>query len=704
LTNSQVSNLHNPVTILDSTTINFSLTGQEISGSVIESGISLNNLGEKSYNSLTDKPNIPSAQIQSDWNQTNNSSLDYIKNKPTIPTVITSHSELSNLGYADSGHTGFEPTLTKGNLTESTSSILTISNGINAVIGSGTSIQVSQATTSTAGYLSSTDWNTFNNKVNRSGDTMAGDLNFTGKGINTADYINLNNLYTHTGSEPIGSRFWNTTKGTTSLITSANSTLDDGQEVRYYVKASGDILNGELVQFSAWQGDHYTAKKAVPAEIIANPMLLMGIATENISNGSFGNITHFGEVTRGTTGWSVDDLLYFDNSTGQLTNVEPTAPSRRILIAAVIKEETSAPSANGIILVRLSWGSKLEELEDVDGSAPNATGDLLSWNNTGLTWERNAYNITDYATLSSLTFTAGSIPFAGATGLLTQDNDGFSYDDTGNFLKITSTAGKQLRLAYSDAVYSDFVQQSGGSLQITPTGAYIYSGKSLFVNSDTRYLIVGAGGDLRISYNGTKGVIDSGYVAPSDIHITTGVEKTLVLDTPVYDDFLPSVSVLATGGASPDTTNHTIQGVIGSYYSFDGGATEERLTIKIELLHGYKEGSDIEIHVHTMPSTTGSGNVIWYFDYFYSPVNAASIAGGTLSATQTIAASTQYNDYTTTIGIISGTGRKIGDFIIGTLRRTPSGAGDTYGADMLLKRVAAHAELDTTGSRQRYVK
>ena len=57
-----------------------------------------------------------------------------------------------------------EPSLTKGNLTEATSAVLTISGGTNAVIGSGTTIAVSQATTSTSGYLSSTDWNTFNAK------------------------------------------------------------------------------------------------------------------------------------------------------------------------------------------------------------------------------------------------------------------------------------------------------------------------------------------------------------------------------------------------------------------------------------------------------------------------------------------------------------------------------------------------------------
>ena len=36
---------------------------------------------------IKNKPSIPAAQIQSDWNQTNNTLLDYIKNKPTIPSV-----------------------------------------------------------------------------------------------------------------------------------------------------------------------------------------------------------------------------------------------------------------------------------------------------------------------------------------------------------------------------------------------------------------------------------------------------------------------------------------------------------------------------------------------------------------------------------------------------------------------------------------
>jgi hypothetical protein len=83
-------------------------------------------------------------------------------------TITVSQSGISTSGYLSSTDwntfNGKEPALTKGNLTEATSAILTITGGTNAVIGSGTSIQVSQATTTTSGYLSSTDWNTFNDK------------------------------------------------------------------------------------------------------------------------------------------------------------------------------------------------------------------------------------------------------------------------------------------------------------------------------------------------------------------------------------------------------------------------------------------------------------------------------------------------------------------------------------------------------------
>lgn len=171
-----------------------------------------------SYNDLINKPSIPDGQINSDWNAT--TGVRQILNKPIVPNNL---SQLNNdIGFVTNGYvtnaisakqdvlvsntniktingtsilgsgnvvisasggtwgtiTGTlsnqtdlqsalnvkQNIITTGNLIETTSSVLTITNGANSVLGSGVNVQVKQATTSQSGYLSSTDWATFNAK------------------------------------------------------------------------------------------------------------------------------------------------------------------------------------------------------------------------------------------------------------------------------------------------------------------------------------------------------------------------------------------------------------------------------------------------------------------------------------------------------------------------------------------------------------
>jgi|GEM_PF-1055539 len=98
----------------------------------------------------------------------------------------------------------YEPTLTKGNLTEATSSVLTISGGTGAVIGSGTTIQVKQASSTVSGYLSSTDWSTFNNKqatITLTTTGTSGAATFSSNTLNIPQYqAALTNPVTGTGT------------------------------------------------------------------------------------------------------------------------------------------------------------------------------------------------------------------------------------------------------------------------------------------------------------------------------------------------------------------------------------------------------------------------------------------------------------------------------------------------------------------------
>jgi hypothetical protein len=99
--------------------------------------------------------------------------------------------------------------LTFGNLTEATSSILTITGGTGAIIGSGTTIQVLQASGSQSGFLSSTDWTTFNGKQNALTNPITG----TGTSGQVAFF---NGTSTQTGSSTL-------TFGATSPLSLSNS-------------------------------------------------------------------------------------------------------------------------------------------------------------------------------------------------------------------------------------------------------------------------------------------------------------------------------------------------------------------------------------------------------------------------------------------------------------------------------------------------
>ncbi|GAF71456.1 unnamed protein product, partial [marine sediment metagenome] len=86
--------------------------------------------------------------------------------------------------------TAYEPALSKGNLTETTSAILTITGGTGAVIGSGATIEVQVAATGTPGYVTGADWDTFNGKQ----DTISVDSDyFTLSGVTVEFSTNYEN-------------------------------------------------------------------------------------------------------------------------------------------------------------------------------------------------------------------------------------------------------------------------------------------------------------------------------------------------------------------------------------------------------------------------------------------------------------------------------------------------------------------------------
>lgn len=104
---------------------------------------------------------------------------------------------------ADTSHNGYlsstdwntfnnkQPTITTGNLTDAGTDGIIVTNGSGAVIGTGTSLAQHVADTTHNGYLASTDWNTFNGKQAAGSyiTALTGDVTATGPGSSAASLV-----------------------------------------------------------------------------------------------------------------------------------------------------------------------------------------------------------------------------------------------------------------------------------------------------------------------------------------------------------------------------------------------------------------------------------------------------------------------------------------------------------------------------------
>jgi hypothetical protein len=237
-----------------------------------------------------------------------------------------------------------------------------------------------------------------------------------------------------------GKLSWNQPNGTVNVGLYNDVNVGVGEDVFYYVKATGAITKGDVIQYAGYQGDHALAKRAVQSEVNANPKLIMGIAKQNITNGDFGYVAHFGKIEGvDTKGVAVNSFVWFDSAgstAGNWTTTQPTAPNAKILLAVVIKAETSTNANNGVLLVRPTIEPKLEELQNVLITSV-ANGNVLSYdgtkwvNSTRLTTaETNITNIQNGTTI---------------VGKANADKDGNEFDAT--YLKKTTASSTYVPLS-----------------------------------------------------------------------------------------------------------------------------------------------------------------------------------------------------------------------------------------------------------------
>jgi len=223
-----------------------------------------------------------------------------------------------------------------------------------------------------------------------------------GSGLtNPVDHLDYNTAYSPTGSEPIGSNYWDAANHTVSTVLENGVILQNGQEIHVYGKnTSGSIIyNGTPVAVTTANGQ-FTAFGHVDITSPASAYAFIGLATQDFAINAFGYVTKIGVVRDINTNSFTEGRAVYVSASGGLTNTYPTVPNYVVSVGVVEYKH----AVHGRINVQSLIEPKLQDLSDVDGTPLTTDGQILVWNNTGKYFDAN-YNITSYGKFQTPTGT-----------------------------------------------------------------------------------------------------------------------------------------------------------------------------------------------------------------------------------------------------------------------------------------------------------
>lgn len=219
----------------------------------------------------------------------------------------------------------------------------------------------------------------------------------------------------------------------------------------------------------------------------------------------------------------------------------------------------------------------------------------------------------------------------------------------------------------------------------------------------TEIAVVESGVSKKISWNNLHSKLGG---SANYIEINSSGELFLRGDATVWDD----MRVPFSAGLQPDSGSRapsivqifddgiSSRGIYVTCFEDNAVNSEQEMYFAVQLPHSYKEGSDIEPHVHWVPDDTETGDVVWGLEYTWASID------GTYPVTSIIttvgsARGTRHQHTMTDFTPIDGTGKGISSMLSGRLFRNSSNVLDTYANGACLLEFDFHFEMDTMGSR-----
>ena len=201
-----------------------------------------------------------------------------------------------------------------------------------------------------------------------------------------------------------------------------------------------------------------------------------------------------------------------------------------------------------------------------------------------------------------------------------------------------------------------------------------------------------------------------GTQADDSAYVTIGTDGiTMYGDATVFDDLRVPVTATRAGGSKVPTfvqafdNGASSQGVFTSYFS---ASAEEELYFAVQLPHAWKEGSNIEPHVHWIGDADGGEGAVvrWGLEYTWANI------GATYSDTTIIYTTTQVpaediitgRHYISDFAEIDGTGKTLSSMLLCRIFRDATNAADDYTGEAGLLEIDFHHEISRLGTDTEY--
>lgn len=339
---------------------------------------------------------------------------------------------------------------------------------------------------------------------------------------------------------------------------------------------------------------------------------------------------------------------------------------------------------------------------NTDGSSPNASAmfDIQSTNRGLLIPRINLISTTDQSTISSpatsllIYNTNASISGTGA------DGTGYYYNEG------TSGTPAWKKLAASTA--TDMWKKTGN--------AGTDSANNFIGTTDLKSVQLRTNNIRRINISST-GLTSIGDGSNDLLIDSTGHIRMQGTATVFTDLVVPPFSTYV-GGSNPPlfvAMKNNGSGSVGvqtfTFQDQNSASNEQQVYFSIQMPHNWKEGSTIYPHIHWSPQTSGTGNVVWGFEYSwvnYDPTSPLAFPNTSIltATTDAITAASVDKHLITGFGSITPNANqgKISSILMCRLYRHSSNAADTYTGNAALLSFDLHYEIDALGSATLYEK